>query len=224
MSKITIYHGSPNIIEKPQFGFGKTYNDYGLGFYCTEHKNLAKEWACTEFSGGYANCYEVETDNMNILNLQSEEYTILHWLALLVKNRNFSISAPIMATGSKWLLDNFLIDLVPYDIVIGYRADDSYFSFAKAFLMNTISLKQLSYAMKLGNLGEQIVLKSKKAFDSIRFIGAEAASNSEFYQKRKLRDDEARKAYQKELEIADLHGTFIRDLIIQGEKPHESQL
>ena len=224
MSKITIYHGSPNIIEKPQFGFGKTYNDYGLGFYCTEHKNLAKEWACTEFSDGYANCYEIETDNMNILNLQSEEYSILHWLALLVKNRNFSISAPIMATGSKWLLDNFLIDLTPYDIVIGYRADDSYFSFAKAFLMNTISLKQLSYAMKLGNLGEQVVLKSKKAFDSVKFIGAETASNSEFYQKRKLRDDEARKAYQKELEIADLHGTFIRDLIIQGEKPHESQL
>lgn len=30
-----LYHGSENIIKKPIFGFGKTYNDYGLGFYCT---------------------------------------------------------------------------------------------------------------------------------------------------------------------------------------------
>ena len=36
MSKLTIYHGSPEIIEKPQFGKGKTYNDYGRGFYCTD--------------------------------------------------------------------------------------------------------------------------------------------------------------------------------------------
>ena len=34
----TIYHGSDKIIEKPLFGHGKTYNDYGLGFYCTEVK------------------------------------------------------------------------------------------------------------------------------------------------------------------------------------------
>lgn len=46
MSKLIIYHGSPEIIEKPVFGKGKPYNDYGMGFYCTEHLELAKEWAC----------------------------------------------------------------------------------------------------------------------------------------------------------------------------------
>ena len=34
--KKTIYHGSDHIIEKPQYGYGKPYNDYGVGFYCTE--------------------------------------------------------------------------------------------------------------------------------------------------------------------------------------------
>ena len=42
MSKIDLYHGSPNILEKPLFGHGKTWNDYGPGFYCTEQKELAK--------------------------------------------------------------------------------------------------------------------------------------------------------------------------------------
>ena len=42
--KKTIYHGSDHIIEKPQYGYGKPYNDYGVGFYCTENPNMAKEW------------------------------------------------------------------------------------------------------------------------------------------------------------------------------------
>lgn len=40
----TLYHGSPNIIEKPIYGYGKPYNDYGLGFYCTGSLDMAKEW------------------------------------------------------------------------------------------------------------------------------------------------------------------------------------
>ena len=62
MSKLIIYHGSPEIREHPEFGGGKPYNDYGLGFYCTEHIELAKEWACSEGVDGYANRYEIETE------------------------------------------------------------------------------------------------------------------------------------------------------------------
>ncbi|HQB77113.1 MAG TPA: efflux RND transporter permease subunit, partial [Tenuifilaceae bacterium] len=40
-----IFHGSDHIIEKPIFGQGKPYNDYGLGFYCTESIDMAKELA-----------------------------------------------------------------------------------------------------------------------------------------------------------------------------------
>ena len=40
---IDIYHGSPKVIERLVFGEGKVHNDYGRGFYCTEHAELAKE-------------------------------------------------------------------------------------------------------------------------------------------------------------------------------------
>ena len=59
-----------------------------------------------------------------------------------------------------------------HDFIKGYRADDSYFSFAAAFLNNTISLSQLEKAMVLGKLGEQIVAKSEKAFDRLAYISA----------------------------------------------------
>ena len=162
MSKQIIYHGSNEIIKKPLYGKGRLTNDYGMGFYCTEHLELAKEWACNESVDGYVNKYEIDIENLSVLNLCSKEYTVLHWLALLVKYRTFRISTPLMKNSVEWLLENYLIDLSSYDIVIGYRADDSYFSFARAFINNEISLDQLSYAMKLGKLGEQIVLKSLK--------------------------------------------------------------
>ena len=41
MSKLVIYHGSKDIIEKPYYHGGKAENDYGFGFYCTESLDLA---------------------------------------------------------------------------------------------------------------------------------------------------------------------------------------
>ena len=213
MSKLTLYHGSPEIIQKPVFGKGKSYNDYGKGFYCTEHLELAKEWACTENTDGYANKYEIDTAGLSILNLSSNEYTILHWLALLMEYRKFRISTPVMKRGADWLKAHALIDLTPYDAVIGYRADDSYFSFARAFVNNEISLTQLSYAMRLGKLGEQFVLKSPAAFERIQFVSYEIADNTEYYAKRKARDDEARSSFRAELERDDLEGLYMRDII-----------
>ena len=103
MSKRILYHGSTKIIHRPIYGEGKLYNDYGRGFYCTEYAELAKEWACTEGVDGYANKYEIETDGLKILNLLSEEYTILHWIALLMNHRQVRLSTPMMKKGSEWL-------------------------------------------------------------------------------------------------------------------------
>lgn len=222
MSKLVLYHGSPDIIEKPVFGKGKTYNDYGRGFYCTEHIELAKEWACTEGKDGYANRYEIETDGLSILNLSSDEYTILNWLAMLMLHRKGRLSAPVAKRGRDYLIETFLPDFKNYDAIVGYRADDSYFSFARSFVMNTISLKQLGNAMRLGK--QQFVLKSEKAFDAIRFVDYTVADNSIYYAKRKARDDESREAYNKELEAEDLNGLFMRDIIREEIKSDDPRL
>lgn len=213
MGKIIVYHGSAKMIEVPEFGKGKIYNDYGRGFYCTKSLELAKEWACTEGVDGYANQYEIDTAELKILNLSSEEYNILHWLTLLLTYRRIRLSTPIMKRGAEWLKEHFLIDIEKYDVIIGYRADDSYFSFARAFVNNEISLEQLSRAMKLGKLGEQFVLKSEKAFKTIQFVSAQNADNSVYYTKRRTRDEEARATYFSERDNADIDGIFIRDLI-----------
>lgn len=216
MSRLILYHGSLEVVQKPQIDKGKIFNDYGRGFYCTEHLELAREWGCNEGVDGYTNQYEIETDNLNVLNLSSPEFTVLHWLALLMNNRKVRTTAPVVKEGKAWLKEHYLIDISPYDAIVGYRADDSYFSFARSFLENTITLEQLSYAMRLGNLGEQFVIKSQKAFDEINFISYAPVNHKEYYPKRKTRDEEARAAYKRELERSGLRGIYMINLI-QGE-------
>ena len=190
-----IYHGSKDIIEKPKFGKGKPYNDYGLGFYCTENLALAKEWAVDIGRNGYANIYEIDDSRLSVLNLNDEQYTILHWLAILLENRHFDSPSSLSHEAKEYILNNFSVDYESYDVIIGYRADDSYFSFAQDFLNGTISYRQLNNAMHLGNLGQQFVLKSKKAFDLISFIGYENASFNEWYSRKENRDKAARRDY-----------------------------
>ena len=213
-----IYHGSKDIIKKPIYGVGNPKNDYGLGFYCTENLELAKEWACSNNeTNGYANIYEIHLDNYKVLDLRKKEYTILNWLALLLKFRTFDINKPIASQAKDFIIKNYLINTDNYDIIIGYRADDSYFSFAKDFINNTITLEQLSKAMQLGDLGTQIVLKSKKAIESLKYIGYERAIHLEYYTKRVNRDKKAREQYFNNYRLnIDYHGTYIIDIIREG--------
>jgi hypothetical protein len=190
-----IYHGSENIIEKPLFGYGKTYNDYGVGFYCTDSIDMAKEWSVGIDHDGYANIYDLDTDKLTILNLNDSKYCILHWLAVLLKNREFDIPSGLAKEAKEYILQNFLVDYLEYDIMIGYRADDSYFSFAQDFINGTISYRQLNNAMHLGKLGQQIVLKSRKAFKHIYYQGCEPVRSLEWYAKKELRDKTARREY-----------------------------
>lgn len=215
-----VYHGSKDIIEKPEFGKGNVRNDYGLGFYCTESINLAKEWACSNNeTNGYANKYELDLNEYNVLDLRKNEYSILNWIAILLKFRTFDVNSPLSLQAKEYILNNFYIDVENYDIIIGYRADDSYFSFAKDFVNNAISVEQLAKAMQLGELGIQIVLKSQKAFDKIKFVNYEVAECDEYYVKRVSRDHKARTAYsdcRKQNNISD--DLFVLDIIRQGIK------
>ena len=215
-----IYHGSKDILEKPEFGKGNKKNDYGLGFYCTENVELAKEWACSNNeTNGYANQYEIDLSDHKVLDLRDEKYSILNWMALLLKFRTFDVNTPISAQAKEYILENFYVDVEEYDVIIGYRADDSYFSFAKDFINNAISVEQLAEAMRLGELGIQIVLKSKKAFNAIKYISYELAECKEYYVKRVSRDKKARETYLSgHSQNLVYDGLFVMDIIRKGLK------
>ena len=209
--KITLYHGSEQIVASPTFGLGKRSNDFGLGFYCTESEELAKEWAVSSLRSGFANRYSLDTEYLNILNLNSPDYTILNWIAVLVEHRLFSIRNPAAQRAKRYLIDNF----DAYDLIVGYRADDSYFDFAASFLNNGISVQQLAKAMRLGKLGEQIVIKSKYAFSLLHYEGFSIAEKEKYYVLRKARNDEADQLYLDMLED-ETDGLYMLDIMRGG--------
>ena len=217
LENLTLYHGSTQVVEKPEKLKGKPTNDYGQGFYCTESYPLACEWAAKiKGTQGYVNTYSLDISNLKILDLSSPQFNILNWITILLQNRTFTLTSQISEEAKNYLISNFNVDTANYDIIKGYRADDSYFSFAEDFLNNTISVEKLSEAMKLGKLGIQIALISDKAFDSIRFEKAEPVDEL-YYGKYMSRDLKARTDYKQSKTNA-RNGLYILDIIREGIK------
>lgn len=212
-----LYHGSNSIIEQPMFGKGNTANDYGRGFYCTEHKELAAEWACSHNQDGFVNRYEFDITGLNVLNLNDEKYSILNWLAVLTHYRSYWQQKSIAQAAKEYLQKKFYVDISPFDVIVGYRADDSYFSFAQDFISGVISLRQLEEAMYLGKLGEQIVIKSEEAFERLHFQGYEVAWAEEYYLKKIARDKIARREYREAKKSVDYQrDVFMVDIMRKG--------
>lgn len=171
--KITVYHGSKDVNLVPRYGKGKTLNDYGAGFYTTQNIELAKEWAWASYSKGnkgYVYTYEIDLSGLKVLDLT--ELDSLHWIAELLYNR------PLNLDGKEALQDRveafikkYKIDTSEYDVIIGYRADDSYFTYAEDFISSSIYRDTIDNALRYGELGIQIFIKSKLAFSKLVKIG-----------------------------------------------------
>ena len=217
--KRIIYHGSEKIIEKPLYGYGNIHNDYGLGFYCAFSKELGKEWAARKTGYGYINEYVIDDSNLKILDLTKPPYNdVLYWVSLLMNNRDIStVLKQNYSRELKYLLDKYLIDITKYDIIIGFRADDSYFRFPEAFVRSEITLETLNILFKEGNLGKQYVLISERAFNSLVFsscLPVESGYKVKYFKRKSGAD----KTFA-ELLIQDRYskGIRLRDLVLDYE-------
>lgn len=198
--KMIIYHGSDRIIKMPVYGTGNIYNDYGQGFYCTEDKHEADLWASNK-GAGYTNKYSLDISNLKILYLDKDN--ILQWASILAVNRTLvsDDGSTDLTFRGKMNLNKLItkygnINLKEYDVVIGYRADDSYFSFMRAFFNGDLTLQYLKQAMELGKLGYQVVLLSEKAFSNLHYISSEFIDNPNFTLEYRNRDKIARNTYK----------------------------
>jgi len=202
--KLILYHGSPKAIDKPIYGFGDVHN---------------------VDADGFANQYSLSLSGLSTLDLSSSGMNVLNWLAILLANREFSVLPGLPETAKAYILDSFLPEYQQFDVIRGYRADDSYFSFAKAFLNGTLSLEQLSRAMRLGNLGEQIVLKSKLAFDALEFERAAPCSAIVWNTRRRKRDDQAREDYRRMAAETPMEGAvYVVDVLREKWKNDDTRL
>lgn len=209
--RIELFHGSPRVVSHPSLAQARPHNDYGRGFYTTRQHDLASEWACQRGNDGFVNTYSLWMDGLAVLDLLDGTHSTLEWVALLLKHRLFDLRLPAAELAREALTERFCPDLSGVDVVVGYRADDSYFSYVRSFVENALPLSALEEALVLGELEEQTVLVSGKAFAQLIFEGYEAVSAERYYPQFLQHDEKARTDY---LQLLDRQRPSLSDLFI----------
>ncbi len=205
------YYGADTLVREPIYNYGNPSNDYGLGFYLTKDKEIARLWASKFPHGGYLIEFDVDVKKLKIKSLATlNKEDILTWLSILISHR-FSKEEKVSYQSSiDWLTKHYPFSLDDYDVIEGYRADDSYFEYSRDFVANQLSLEKLQEAMYLGKLGKQFVLMSEKSFHHIKYVKHEFVPSSKQYQAFR---NQTKMEYEKLREKEDINETYLRDLM-----------
>ena len=197
---IEVYHGTKDPALKADFSFDNRNNDYGKGFYTTPYPELGKEWAYTAYTKGdkgYLYKYTIDLSGLDVLDLTQMDSA--HWIAELITNRTINVDGrEALKDTIEQFKHKYKLDTSKTDVIIGYRADDSYFTYAEDFLSGAIYKDTLESALRNDNLGIQVFIKSEKAFKALKQEGEPIEvpeKYKDYYQKR---DKSVRKKYQED--------------------------
>lgn len=204
---ITLFHGNKDANMIPCFGKGKSNNDFGKGFYTTPDANLGKEWAYSSYtrgSQGFLHEYNLDLRDLKVLNLV--EHDTLSWMAELYSNRelNYDIissdALEIVTQRVNSFVKRYKLNTDVYDVIVGYRADDSYFRYANDFALGLLYRETLDDALMLGDLGLQVFIKSEKAFSALSKVSVTPVDDkyAQYYIRR---DKRARAEYEEKKRI-----------------------
>ena len=164
------------MVDKPVANGSNPTNDYGPAFYLTTDLDSAKAWTCRNDSVGIVNKYRIGSkayERLKILDLTNKnEYSVLNWLAILMKFRKLDSSFKRTSQAILEWLNKYYLDVGEYDVVVGYRADDAYFRFPIRFISGDLAFEDLEIAFLLGHLGIQHAFISEAAVKSLKFEGA----------------------------------------------------
>jgi hypothetical protein len=217
---VRIYHGSLDASLRPFFGGGMDYHDYGNGFYCTEDIESAKEWACQHEGITESHVYQYDlkfSEAISILDMSEMEP--VYWLSALDQYR-FGRNEPALRRERRLsFIDAFPVNCENYDIIIGWRANDRYFAYLKYFLNSDISYEAVSKAIRLGNLGKQVVIKGALAYEQLVQAGEKLTlSGDEYCKYSRQYLDREKEAGEQLQAVRDIEGRTLGQIIEQRAK------
>lgn len=203
-----LYHGNGFKVLEPGYGVGDIHKDFGSGFYTTPERELGMEWAMSSYSKGdkgYLHTFSLDLKGLKVLNLV--ELSSLHWVAELFYNRYWNEED---REAYKDIIDAFIrkykLNTKGYDVIVGYRADDSYFTYAEDFVRGAIYRETLEKALRNGQLGIQVFIKSKKAFSNLVRVGVPEVVPESY----KIKYERRRKAANSQYKIDKKNNSFAR--------------
>ena len=152
-----IYHGSLEIVNKPEIRLSNRTLDYGTGFYATTSEKQAEDWVrrrAGKVIVGYVNVYELDLKKKDALNILSFEEPTEEWVDFVYNNRT---------------VRGFTHH---YDIVYGPVANDRVYAAFALYEGGIISKQALITELKTYKLVDQYLFHTERSLQTLTFIEA----------------------------------------------------
>lgn len=153
-----VYHGSVEVVDKPEIRIGENYLDFGAGFYVTTSYAQAERWARIKMrrakaGTGYVNRYELDLEKAqmeaNVCRFRSAD---LDWLQFVVRNRR----------GEK--------PTKTVDMHIGPVADDNVYQSIRFFETGIFNAEETVKRLKTEVLHDQLAFHTEKMLTYCTFL------------------------------------------------------
>lgn len=150
-----LFHGTTEIIEKPNISFSKNYLDFGKGFYLTTYQKQAEKWALRKSlrkqKAAIVNVYELSDD--------LEKYNVLRFGQENEKWLDFVCSCRKGDTIYK-----------NYDIIIGAVANDDVFKTVDMYFRGIWGKKKALDELRYYKMNDQICIINQDVLDKKLFF------------------------------------------------------
>lgn len=147
-----VYHGSNQILEKPDVRFSKKYLDFGKGFYLTTFQSQAEKWALRKtirFGGeSYVNIYELpdELSSFKLLTFENENEKWLDFVCSCRKGEDSNAN---------------------YDIVSGNVANDDVFKSVDMYFRGIWDKQRTIEELRYYKMNNQICIVKQEVLEKI---------------------------------------------------------
>ena len=153
-----LYHGSTDLVDKPQIIESDVYLDFGVGFYTTTSFDQAERWAKIKMRRknvniGYVAIYEFDVEKAEKeLTIKRFDRADEEWLSFVVNNRN----------------GNFVDRKA--DMHIGPVADDNIYQSIRLFETGAYDAEYTVKKLKTEVLHDQWALHTEKILKCLKFV------------------------------------------------------
>jgi hypothetical protein len=155
-----LYHGSDITVESPNLNLSRKNLDFGAGFYTTEKKDQAVDFAQKVMirkgrETRSVSVYDFDMDTAeSILDIVRFQVPDRLWLDFVHQSRRGAY------TGKT------------YDLIIGPVANDDVFATLIVYEQGILNVEQTLEALKVKELYNQFVFKTEKALSLLKFVNS----------------------------------------------------
>lgn len=149
-----LYHGTGATFENPDLDNSREDVDFGVGFYTTQNKEMAKKWSSSKRKSTINTYSFNRIGDLKIYTFKLDE----EWLDFVTNNR--------LGIDSQKKYDK-------YDILIGPTAENKVFDTVNEYIKGTYTKKEAIQYINVAGFDQQIVFKTGKAIQSLKFIKRE---------------------------------------------------